>query len=86
MAVAKRALKAGEMLDGEGGFSVWGRACPARISAAQGLLPIGLAHRVTLRRAVVRGQALRLSDVHLDESATGVRLRREMLAGIQGRD
>lgn len=80
VAVAKTGLKAGAMLDGEGGFTVWGRACPAQVSARDGLLPIGLAHRVRLLRDVAPGQALRLDDVALDESQTGVRMRRQMLA------
>lgn len=84
VAVAKRDLKAGEMLDGEGGYTVWGRACPAALSAERGLLPIGLAHRVRLRRDVARGENLGMADVVLDESLTGVRLRREMLAGWSG--
>jgi len=86
VAVAKRDLKAGEMLDGEGGFTVWGRACPAATSAARALLPIGLAHRVRLRRDVAQGEILGMSDVDLDETLTGVRLRREMLAAtVTGR-
>ncbi len=79
VAVAKRDLRAGEVLDGEGGWTVWGRACPAATSAREGLLPIGLAHRVRLRVDRPQGAVLRLADVDLDEAATGVRLRREML-------
>jgi len=79
VAVAKRDLAAGEVLDGEGGFTVWGRACPARVSARQALLPIGLAHRVRLRVAVPAGQVLKMADVVLDEQASGVRWRRQML-------
>lgn len=84
VAVAKRDLKAGEVLDGEGGYTVWGRACPAATSARRGLLPIGLAHRVRLRRDVARGENLGMADVDLDESQTAVRLRREMLAAWAG--
>ncbi|MCB1388005.1 MAG: Gfo/Idh/MocA family oxidoreductase [Rhodobacteraceae bacterium] len=84
VAVAKRDLEAGEMLDGEGGHRVWGRACPASISAARALLPIGLAHRVRLTRDLRKGEILGMSDVELDESQTGVRLRREMLAASLG--
>lgn len=79
VAVAKRDLRADEMLDGEGGFTVWGRACPAATSAREGLLPIGLAHRVRLRVDRPQGAALRLADVELDEGLIGLRLRREML-------
>jgi len=85
VAVAKRDLTAGEILDGEGGYTVWGKACPAVISARDALLPIGLAHRVRLRRNIAKGQVLAMADVDLDDSATGVRLRRQMLAeGIAG--
>ncbi|MBN8291235.1 Gfo/Idh/MocA family oxidoreductase [Rhodobacter sp. NTK016B] len=84
VAVAKRDLKAGETLDGEGGFTVWGRACPARVSAAQQLLPIGLAHRVRLTRDIAQGALLGMADVTLDESMTGVRLRRQMIAAQAG--
>jgi predicted homoserine dehydrogenase-like protein len=48
VAVAKRALKAGEMLDGEGGYTVYAKLIPAARSLALGALPIGLAHRVRL--------------------------------------
>ncbi len=49
--VAKRDLAAGETLDGEGGYTVWGRLMPARASLAAGALPIGLAHDVRTRPA-----------------------------------
>ena len=62
-AVAKRALHAGEVLDGEGGYTVWGRLTPARVSLANGTLPIGLAHRVRLLRDVPEGSMLRYADV-----------------------
>jgi predicted homoserine dehydrogenase-like protein len=64
-AVAKRDLKAGETLDGEGGYTVWGRAMPAAASLRRGALPIGLAHRVPLLRDVARGEVLRYADVDL---------------------
>ena len=47
------------------------------------MLPIGLAHRVRVRRDVVQGEVLRMLDVDLDESATGVRLRRQMLTAAE---
>src|ERR1700722_5510053 len=52
VAVAKRALSAGGTLDGEGGYTVWGRAIPASASLKIGALPIGLAHRVVMRQDV----------------------------------
>lgn len=80
VAVAKRALKAGETLDGEGGYTVYGRLMPATASRACGALPIGLAHGVKLRRDVAAGQPVTEADVTLDESQPIVSLRRELLA------
>ena len=70
-ATAKRALKAGEMLDGEGGFTVWGKQVPADVSLKEGYLPLGLAHSVKLKSDIADGQPLRWSDVAFDASCTG---------------
>ena len=80
VATAKRDLQEGETLDGEGGFTVWGKLMPATDSLRIGGLPIGLAHDVRLRRAVKAGAALTWSDVVVDESSEAVRIRREMEA------
>ena len=55
VAVAKRGLRAGEMLDGEGGYTVWGKLVPSERSLAEGALPIGLAHKVILKRDIAAG-------------------------------
>ncbi|MHB1134688.1 MAG: NAD(P)H-dependent oxidoreductase [Chloroflexota bacterium] len=78
VATAKRDLAAGEMMDGEGGYTVWGKLMPARQALAGGGLPIGLAHGVKLRHALAAGQQIRWSDVLYDENDAVVRLRREM--------
>jgi predicted homoserine dehydrogenase-like protein len=78
VAVAKRDLRAGEMLDGEGGYTVWGRLMPAADSLALGGLPIGLAHGVKLERAIAAGSPVTWRDVAVDEGALAVRFRREM--------
>ncbi|HYH18415.1 MAG TPA: Gfo/Idh/MocA family oxidoreductase [Azospirillum sp.] len=75
--VAKRPLKAGETLDGEGGYTVWGKAIPAERSLAEGALPIGLAHGVRLLRDVPAGAVVRWSDVE-ERDSDAVRVRREM--------
>src|SRR5262245_36092752 len=80
VATAKRPLKKGEVLDGEGGFAVWGRQVPAEVSLAEGYLPLGLASDVKLTSDVAEGQALRWSDVAVDGTADAVRTRREMEA------
>jgi predicted homoserine dehydrogenase-like protein len=76
--VAKRDLAAGEVLDGEGGFTVYGKLLPATDSLAQGALPMGLAHDVTLQRPIAAGAVVTWDDVALDEAVPAVQLRREM--------
>jgi predicted homoserine dehydrogenase-like protein len=78
VATAKRALKAGETLDGEGGYTVWGKLMTARASAARRALPIGLAHRVKLKRDVAEGESVSWDDVDYDADSQAVKIRREM--------
>jgi predicted homoserine dehydrogenase-like protein len=78
VAVAKRSLKAGEMLDGEGGYTVYAKLIPAARSVERGALPIGLAHHVKLERNVAAGEILTSADVALDAAQEPVRIRREM--------
>jgi predicted homoserine dehydrogenase-like protein len=77
-AVSKRALKAGEILDGEGGYTVYGHLVPAYRSRTQKLLPIGLAHGVRLLRDVPAGVTLSEDDVELDAGRLSVKIRHEM--------
>ena len=85
VATAKRALAAGETLDGEGGFTVYGKLMPAPASLALGGLPLGLAHGVRLVNAVDAHQPVRWQDVAFDPSEPTVALRREMEAMALGR-
>ena len=78
VATAKRDLRAGEMLDGEGGACVWGKLLPARASLEIGGLPIGLASHVQLTRDVPAGQCVTWNDVRIDETDDAYRYRREM--------
>ena len=78
VAVAKRDLAAGEELDGEGGYTVWGKQLPAARSLELRALPLGLAQRVTLLRTVAAGEVLRWADVTIDEADPAVALRRAM--------
>jgi predicted homoserine dehydrogenase-like protein len=80
VAIAKRDLKPGELLDGEGGYTVVGRLMPAADSLAQGCLPLGLAHGWKVTRPVTAGQAVKWSDVAIDAGASAVKFRREMEA------
>jgi len=78
VALAKKTLLPGEILDGEGGYTVVGRLMPAADSLAQGCLPLGLAHGWKLLRPVAAGQPVRWSDVAIDAGSSAVRARREM--------
>ena len=78
VATAKRDLKAGEVLDGEGGYTVYGKLVPADDSLKLGGLPLGLAHGVKLVSPVAAGAPVRWSDVQIDGASEAVKVRREM--------
>ncbi len=80
VATAKRDLVAGEVLDGEGGHTVWGKLYPAQKSLQMGGLPIGLAHGVKLKKPIAANQPVSWQDVEVDESLPAVKMRREMQA------
>ncbi len=78
VATAKRDLKPGEILDGEGGYTVWGKLLPAATSLRIGGLPLGLAHGVKVVRPVAQGQSLSWDDVAMDTQTHAYQIRREM--------
>ena len=78
VATAKRNLQPGDMLDGEGGYTVWGKLLPAQKSVDIGGLPLGLAHGIKVLRPVAQGQALSWSDVAIDTTTPAYRVRKEM--------
>ena len=80
VATAKCDLNAGEMLDGEGGFTVYGKLMPASKSLAVGGLPIGLAHRVKLNNKIKRDQPITWADVDIDLGTEAVITRQAMEA------
>ncbi len=86
VATAKKPLKAGEMLDGEGGFCVWGKQTPAEVSLRDELLPLGLAHEVKLKRDIPAGGAIKWADVAYDPNDSAVKVRREMEAAFGRRN
>lgn len=78
VATAKRDLKPGEILDGEGGYTVWGKLLPAQKSLAMGGLPLGLAHDIKVIRPVQKGQSLCWDDVAVDTSTHAYKIRQEL--------
>ncbi|MGA7325729.1 MAG: Gfo/Idh/MocA family oxidoreductase [Rhodomicrobium sp.] len=78
VAVAKRDLKSSEVLDGEGGYTVYGKLVSSARSLAEGLLPIGLTHGAKLRQDIKAGTLLTYASVDLDEDNIAFKMRREM--------
>jgi len=76
-ATAKRALKKGEKLDGEGGFTVYGKLMQTADSLRIRALPIGLAHNMVLKRDIAAGAVVTWDDVDYDASKQAVAFRRE---------
>jgi predicted homoserine dehydrogenase-like protein len=81
VATAKRDLRPGEVLDGEGGYRVFGKLLPAAEADSLDALPVGLAHGVRLRSPVARGSVVRLADVELDPSGELVGLWQRVRQG-----
>ena len=79
-ATAKKDLRAGDTLDGEGGYTVFGKLTPARTSLAKGYLPLGLAHNVRLTRPVAKDACITWADVAIDATLPAVRIRKEQEA------
>jgi len=78
VAIAKRNLQVGEILDGEGGSTVWGKLLPARQSVHDGALPIGLSNGVKLQKSIPRGKAVHWRDVNVDTNLEAFKIRRIM--------
>jgi len=77
LSVAKRDLKAGEVLDGIGGFSCYGTIDNADVVTRDNLVPIGLAQDCRLTRAIVRDQPITWDDVVRPEGRLADQLRAE---------
>jgi predicted homoserine dehydrogenase-like protein len=86
VATAKRDLKPGDLLDGEGGYTVWGKLQSATRSVQMGGLPLGLAHDVKVIRPVPRGTCLTWADVAIDSHTPAYRIRREMETALSPAD
>ncbi|MBC7190277.1 NAD(P)-dependent oxidoreductase, partial [Candidatus Aerophobetes bacterium] len=66
--VAKRDLKKGKVIDGIGGFDVYGLIEKAYIAKEENLLPLGLAEGAVLKRDVKKGECIRWDDVYIEEN------------------
>ena len=78
VSVSKRNLKKGEKLDGEGGFTVWGKLIPASTSLNLQALPIGLANDMYLKNDIDKDKILTWNDVKFDTNNEIIRYRHQM--------
>ena len=76
-AIAKRNLRAGEMLDGMGGYTAYGECENSATCQEEKLLPIGLAQDVRLKRDVKQDQALTFDDIEIPTDRLAYRLYNE---------
>lgn len=77
VATAKIDLKAGETLDGLGGYHTYGLAENSDVTRRDNLLPIGIAEGCTLRHDIARDQVLTYDDVQLPHGRLCDKLRAE---------
>jgi predicted homoserine dehydrogenase-like protein len=82
-AVAKRDLAVGETLDGEGGYTVWGKIMPAQASIAAQALPIGLASDVKLTAPIKQGQVVTQKDIVANTDTQAWQVRNAMLSNFK---
>ena len=62
---AKKNLKAGDKLDGEGGFCARGKLITSEKSKKEMILPLGLTDNALLKRDISKDEIIRLDDVEL---------------------
>ena len=78
VSVSKRNLKKGEKLDGEGGFTVWGKLIPASTSLNLQALPIGLANDMYLKNDINKDKIITWNDVEFDSNDEIINYRHQM--------
>ena len=77
---AKVDLKAGQTLDGLGGYCTYGQAERADVTAREKLLPMGVAMGCVMKRDVPKDQVLTYDDVELPPGRLIDQLRAEQAA------
>jgi predicted homoserine dehydrogenase-like protein len=77
VAIAKRDLREGEVLDGIGGYTCYGQIENADVARTDGLLPMGLSEGCVLTRPVAVDDPIRYVDVGLPGGRLADALRRE---------
>jgi predicted homoserine dehydrogenase-like protein len=75
IAVAKKDLKAGEILDGGGGYTAVGMIESADVAAREDFLPLGFAYNIPVTRDIPKDSPIKRSDVEMDTSGFLYKLR-----------
>jgi predicted homoserine dehydrogenase-like protein len=70
-------MRAGELIDGEGGYAVYGTCVPVELARRHDLVPLGLAHGLRLLHDVPADHPIGTADVRFDDSSFLWKLRRE---------
>ena len=78
VSTTKKILKKGEILDGEGGATVWGKLIPSKLSLSMEALPIGLAHGIKLKNEIKENEIITWNDVEFSPNDPAISYRRSM--------
>ena len=76
--MTKKDLKPGDVLDGEGGYTVFGRLTSARESLTNRYLPLGLSSDAKLIKPIAKDTYVTYDDVELDETSLAFRIRKTL--------
>lgn len=80
VSVAKCDIPAGTILDGEGGYFVYGNLMPAKLSVAKGCLPLGFSGHKKLLRDIKAGEVITYDAIEYDSNCLTMQIRRELEA------
>jgi predicted homoserine dehydrogenase-like protein len=76
---AKTDLQAGKILDGIGGYDIYGQCENALPARKENLLPIGLAEGAILKHDIRKDEVITFDDVELDKNTLVYKLYQEQL-------
>jgi predicted homoserine dehydrogenase-like protein len=76
--VAKKDLEPGDVIDGEGGYAVFGRLVGARESVSKGYMPLGLSRGAKVLKPIAKDAIVTYDDVLLDEEQVARKMRKTM--------
>lgn len=80
VSIAKCDIPAGTVLDGEGGYYVYGNVMPAKLSVAKGCLPLGFSGHKKVLRSIKAGEVITYDAIEYDSNCLTMKIRRELEA------